>query len=110
VSEVLVRTLDSESIERSREDHINSNSTNLDLGKLLPKNAAIQLPVYTPVSTDTSSTPEYDPYDQDVKIESKIDAASSNVGNRFYQKCLSEDVYTRPKLLPVTKQEKQDGK
>jgi cell surface protein SprA len=42
----------------------------------LPKNAAIQLPVYASVNR-TSSTPEYDPYDQDVKLNQKLDAATS---------------------------------
>src|SRR5205814_75301 len=47
-------------------------------GKLLPKKAAIQLPVYASVNR-TSSTPEYDPYDQDVKLNQKIKDAPSKV-------------------------------
>jgi len=51
-------TLEQRVNERSREDQYQFDvSTNLDLGKLLPKNAAIQLPVYASVNR-TSSTPE----------------------------------------------------
>jgi cell surface protein SprA len=71
-------TLDQRVNERSREDFTQYDvSTNLDLGKLLPKSTAIQLPVYASVSK-TSSTPEYDPYDLDIKLRDKLrDAASS---------------------------------
>lgn len=50
-------------------------SANLDLGKLLPKEAAIQIPVYAGVSRITS-TPEYDPYDLDIKLKDKLKNAN----------------------------------
>ena len=69
-------TLEQRVNERSREDYTQYDvSTNLDLGKLLPKAAAIQVPVYASVSK-TSSTPEYDPYDLDIKLKDKLNYAA----------------------------------
>ena len=50
-------------------------ATTLELGKLLPKKAALSIPFYGSVSK-TISTPEYDPYDLDIKLQDKINAAS----------------------------------
>jgi cell surface protein SprA len=46
-------------------------ATNLELGKLLPKNAALSIPFYASIS-QTISTPEFDPYDLDLKLKQKI--------------------------------------
>ena len=71
-------TLEQRVNERSREDFTQFDvSTSLDLGKLLPKSAAIQLPVYASVSK-SSSTPEYDPYDLDIKLKDKLNNAGAN--------------------------------
>lgn len=43
-------------------------STSLELGKLLPKKVAVSVPFYGGVS-QTVSTPEYDPFDQDVQLK-----------------------------------------
>jgi cell surface protein SprA len=65
-------TLEQRVNERSREDDYQFDvATNLDFGKLLPKKAAIQIPVYAGINR-TSSTPEYDPYDQDIKLKEKL--------------------------------------
>ena len=69
-------TLEQRVNERSREDFYQFDaSTNLDLGKLVPKQAALQIPVYASISK-TQSTPEYDPYDLDIKLQDKLEAAS----------------------------------
>ncbi len=52
-------------------------STNLELGKLLPKRAGISIPVFASYS-QTISKPEYDPYDQDVTLKDKLKAAPSS--------------------------------
>jgi cell surface protein SprA len=58
--------------ERSKEDFKQFDaSTNLDLGRLVPKKAGIQIPVYAGISK-TNSTPEYDPYDLDIKLKDKM--------------------------------------
>ncbi len=51
-------------------------SANLELGKLLPKSAAISIPVFASYSQSVS-TPEYDPYDLDIKLNDKLNAANS---------------------------------
>ncbi len=65
-------TLEQRVNERSREDFKQFDvSTNLDLGKLVPKGAALQIPVYAGISK-TQSTPEYDPYDLDIRFQDKL--------------------------------------
>ena len=49
-------------------------ATNLELGKLLPKRAGLSIPFYGSFSK-TVNTPEYDPYDLDIKLQDKIRAA-----------------------------------
>lgn len=46
-------------------------STNLDLSKLIPGDHGIKLPLYAQYSNLTR-TPEYDPYDLDIKLKDKI--------------------------------------
>ncbi|SHF48989.1 cell surface protein SprA [Cnuella takakiae] len=70
-------TLEQRVNERSREDLTQYDiSANLDLGKLLPKQAGLQVPVYAGVSK-TTSTPEYDPYDLDIELDAKLAAAAA---------------------------------
>ncbi len=61
--------------ERSREDFSQFDlAANLEMGKLLPRKAGISIPVYAAVS-QTTATPEYDPYDKDIKLKDKISAS-----------------------------------
>ena len=46
-------------------------STNLELGKLLPPKAALSIPVFASYSQSVS-TPEYDPFDMDIKLKDKL--------------------------------------
>jgi len=52
-------------------------ATNLELGKLLPKKAAISIPVFASYS-QTVSTPEYDPFDMDIKLKDKLNSAKTS--------------------------------
>jgi len=71
-------TLEQRVNERSREDFKQFDvNANLDMGKMLPKAAAIQIPVYAGISK-TTSTPEYDPYDLDIKLKDKLKGAPAN--------------------------------
>lgn len=71
-------TLEQRANERSREDLTQFDmATNLELGKLLPSRAGISIPVYAGIS-QTLSTPEYDPYDLDIKLKDKVNSAPSN--------------------------------
>jgi len=61
--------------ERFRDNFLQYDAAaNLDLGKLLPKKAAISVPVYAGYS-QSASNPEYDPYDLDIKLKDKLDLA-----------------------------------
>ena len=51
-------------------------ATNLELGKLLPKNAGISIPVFASISQSTSK-PQYDPFDIDIKLKDKLSAAAT---------------------------------
>ncbi len=50
-------------------------ATNLELGKLLPKKAAISIPFYANYSESVSS-PQYDPYDMDITLKQKLRQAT----------------------------------
>jgi cell surface protein SprA len=68
-------TLDQNTSQRSYENDMELDAaTSLELGKLLPKKAALSVPVYAGV-TRTVSTPEYDPFDLDIKLKDKINMA-----------------------------------
>lgn len=72
-------TLEQRVNERSREDFYQFDvSTNIDVGKLLPKKANLQIPVYAGISR-TSSTPEYDPYDLDIKMKDKLRESTKDI-------------------------------
>ncbi|MCF6128427.1 cell surface protein SprA [Flavobacterium sp. AS60] len=63
--------------ERSREDMQQYNIvTNLSLGKLLPKKWGINLPFNYAVGEELI-TPEYDPFNQDIRLQQLIDNTSS---------------------------------
>ncbi|MFT3681736.1 MAG: cell surface protein SprA [Ferruginibacter sp.] len=70
-------TLEQRVSERYRDNYTQFDlSANLELGKLLPKKAAISIPVFASYS-QTVSTPEYDPFDKDIKLKDKMNAAKS---------------------------------
>jgi len=50
-------------------------AANLELGKLLPKNAAMSIPVYASI-TNSTSAPQWDPFDKDITLKQKIKDAS----------------------------------
>ncbi len=63
--------------ERSISDNRSLDvSTSLELGKLLPRKAKIQMPMYYAYSKNTS-TPKYDPLNQDLLFSDVLNAASS---------------------------------
>jgi cell surface protein SprA len=69
-------TLEQRVNERARESFTQFDmATNLELGKLLPAKAGMSIPFYASVS-QTVTTPEYDPYDLDIKFKDKLAAAS----------------------------------
>lgn len=103
-------TLEQKVNERSRETFSQYDiSTNLDLGRLLPRSSGIQIPMYAGYSK-TTTTPEYDPYDLDLKLNQKIDAASSkSIADSIRRDAIDE---TTIKTLNFTsvKKNKTNGK
>lgn len=93
--------------ERSREFFYQFDvATNLQLGKLLPKKAAIDIPFYASYS-QTVMNPEYDPYDQDVKLKDKLNTTN----NKDSIKNISQD-FAAITTVNVTnmRKNKTDGK
>lgn len=69
-------TLEQRVNERSREDFTQFDvAASLELGKLLPQKAGVSIPFYASVSR-TVTTPEYDPYDLDIKLKDKLNGAT----------------------------------
>ena len=69
--------LDQRVNERSKENLSQFDAaTNLELGKFFPRKAGISIPVYASYS-QTVSTPEFDPYDLDIKLKDKLNAAGA---------------------------------
>lgn len=71
-------TLEQRVNERYRDDFTQFDvATNLELGKLLPKKAAISIPMFASYS-QTVSMPEYDPYDLDIKLKDKLNVSPAD--------------------------------
>jgi cell surface protein SprA len=61
--------------QRFRDNFYQYNaSTNLNVGKLMPRKWGVQLPVFVGYSENISN-PQYDPYDLDVKYKDKLNSA-----------------------------------
>jgi cell surface protein SprA len=83
-------------------------ATNLELGKLLPKRSGMQIPVFASY-TQTVSTPQYDPFDQDIKLKDKLSAATSTQKDSIRNAAID---FTSIKTLNFTnvKKNKTNGK
>ena len=67
-------TLEQKADERYKDDLTQYDiAANLELGKLLPKKAAISIPVFASYSQSVSK-PLFDPYDLDIKLKDKLAA------------------------------------
>ncbi|ANE53380.1 hypothetical protein SY85_08375 [Flavisolibacter tropicus] len=102
-------TLEQRVNERSRDDFYQFDvSSNLDLGKLVPKKAAIQIPVYAGISR-TSSTPEYDPYDLDIKLKDKLSEVSGKERDSIQSAAVDQQTIKTVNFTNV-KKNKTNGK
>jgi cell surface protein SprA len=102
-------TLEQRVNERYRDNFLQFDvAANLELGKLLPKRVGMSIPVFASYS-QAVSTPEYDPYDQDIKLKDKLHDA--NKAQRDSIRKNSVD-YTAIKTLNFTnvRKLKLDGK
>ena len=96
--------------ERSKEDYLQYDlSTNLDLGKMVPRAAAIQIPLSAGISK-TISKPEFDPLDLDVRLKDKI----SNAGSKQKADSIKRDAIDETTIKNITftnvKKNKTNGK
>jgi cell surface protein SprA len=102
-------TLEQKVIERFRDDYIQFDAAaNLELGKLLPKNAAISIPLYAGYS-QTVSTPEFDPYDLDIKLKDKLNYSDKSIRDSIRKDAVD---FTSIKTLNLTnvRKNKTNGK
>jgi cell surface protein SprA len=96
----------------SIDQHINDRSladirqldaaTSLELGKLLPKKAGISIPTYASIS-QLSSTPEYDPFDLDIKLKDKLKNAPTNERDSIKQQAIDATTITTINFTNVKK-------
>ncbi len=102
-------TLEQKVNERSREDvYTIDASANLEMGKLLPKKLGVQIPLYAGLS-QTSSTPEYDPYDLDLNLKEKLKETDPKLRDSI--KNSAQDITTIKTInLTNVKKIKTDGK
>jgi cell surface protein SprA len=102
-------TLEQRINERSKEDVYTIDiSANIDAGKLIPKKAGLQIPIYAGISRNTS-TPLYDPYDLDIKLKDKINRASSSGKDSIRNDAIDVTTIKTVNLTNVKKL-KTDGK
>ena len=70
-------TIDSKINDRQKDNMRQFDAAiNIDAGKLLPKSARLSIPIYASI-TNTVHAPQFDPYDLDVRLQSKLDAAKN---------------------------------
>lgn len=102
-------TLEQKVNERSREDMYTFDlAANIDAGKLLPKNFGIQIPVYAGISR-IATTPEYDPYDLDIKLSDKLNGIGNSAKDSIRND--AQDITTIKTLnFTSVKKLKLDGK
>ena len=68
-------TIEQRANERARDNLFQFDAAlTIDAGKLLPKKAGVTIPVYASINKNVL-TPQYDPYDLDVKYKYKLDNA-----------------------------------
>ena len=67
-------------------------AANLQLGNLLPEKVGLKIPVYTQFS-QTISTPKYDPYELDVKLDDKFSTIDADPNlSASYKKSLKDSI------------------
>ncbi|RQO31778.1 cell surface protein SprA [Taibaiella sp. KBW10] len=71
--------------DRFRDDYYQyQGNANLNLGKIMPKNWGVQLPVFIGYNQSTSN-PEYDPYDVDISLTDKLRTLSGQARTNALQ-------------------------
>lgn len=77
--------------QRAREQVFNYDiATNIELGKLFPEKSGVKIPLTIQYSNKTK-TPEYDPYDLDIKLKDKLAKASADVRDSLREQALTKN-------------------
>ncbi len=101
-------TLEQRVNERARENFMQFDAAaNLELGKILPKKLGLSIPLYASIN-QTIRTPEYDPYDLDIKLKDKINNASGKVRDSIKTDALDKTTiktinFTNVRIQPTGK-------
>jgi cell surface protein SprA len=102
-------TLEQRVNERTREDFYQYDlAANLELGKLLPKSTGLQIPLYLGLSKAVA-TPEYDPYDLDIKLKDKLNESPKGQQDSIRQNAIDQTTIKTVNFSNVRKN-KMNGK
>lgn len=91
--------------ERAKENLLQFDAAaSIDAGKLMPKQARISLPVYASINR-TILTPQFDPYDLDVRYKDKLNAAAKDKRDSIRNAALDQTTiktinFTNVRILP----------
>ncbi len=91
--------------ERAKENLVQFDAAaNIDAGKLIPKQARISLPVYASINR-TILTPQFDPYDLDVRYKEKLNSSSKEKRDSIKNVALDQTTiktlnFTNVRFLP----------
>ncbi|MDO6429710.1 cell surface protein SprA [Flavitalea sp. BT771] len=95
--------IDQSTNERSLDNNSQFDAaTNLELGKLLPKKAAMSVPLYAGI-TKTTSTPQYDPFDLDIKLKDKVNGTPAAQKDSVKEQAVDQTTVTTVNLTNVHK-------
>ena len=84
-------------------------SSNLELGKLLPKEAGLSIPMYASISSNTQA-PQYDAYDLDVKLKDKLNNSPANQRDSIRRQSLTKETTKTVNFTNVKKRPKAGRK
>lgn len=95
--------------ERARDNLMQFDiAANIDAGKLLPRKARFSLPVYASINR-TLLTPEYDPFDRDVRYKEKLNSSSPGQRDSIRKAAVDQTTirtlnFTNARFLPGGRQ------
>lgn len=96
--------------DRAREEVIELDaSTNLELGKFLPKESGVKIPVFAQVSR-TVLTPQYDPYDLDIELKKKLNSVDDQAARDSIRDQALDVTTIKTINFTNVRVEKKDGK
>ncbi|HEX8462710.1 MAG TPA: cell surface protein SprA, partial [Segetibacter sp.] len=94
--------------ERARENFMQYDlAANLELGKLLPASLGLSIPMYASLNS-TVTTPQYDPYDLDVKLSEKLNSVTGKTRSDMKKAAIDKTTiqtlnFTNVRLTPKAK-------